>query len=389
MTMAGRVRASVAEPLFLDGAIALVLTVMAQGQAGWSMSVIDRLLLIVMTCAVIARRRFVFWTALTVAAAAALMALTPQQPSVFGEYLAVILIAFTVAERLRLSLAIAGWAAIAGGILAHDLASTDYHSAGAIAGDLAMPLLAWGVGRIVAIQNGRADRAQRLVEQLEHDREELARLAVAAERAHLARELHDVVTHSVSVVVIQAQGAQRVLDGDQPEVRQSLHDIETAGRSALTDMRRLLGLLREDEQQASHAPQPGLADLPTLMTRVRSAGLAVDYTETGKPTVLAPGLELSAYRIAQETLTNALKYAPQSHVTVELRRQADALELCITDDGTAKSTDSVSGRGLLGIQERVALYGGVLTAGPLPERGFQVHARLPTQHSPPTGEASS
>jgi len=376
--LVARVRAAAAEPLLVDAAIALLLTVIAQGQAGWSMSLVDRLLLVAMTGVVAVRRRFVLLTAIATAAAAALMALTPQQPSVFGEYLAFILVAYTVAERLRLSLAVLAGLVMAGGILAHDTASTDFNTAGAIAGDLAIPLLAWGVGRIVHFQNGRADRSQRLVEQLEQDREDLARVAVAAERAHLARELHDVVTHSVSVVVIQAQGAQRVLDGAQPVVAQALHDIETAGRAALTDMRRLLGLLRDDEQRHAHAPQPGLADLPALIRRVRSAGLDVRCTETGTPAVLAPGVELSAYRIAQEALTNALKYAPGSHVALELRHEPDTVDLRITDDGSGGEVDSASGRGLLGMRERVAVYGGTLSAGPRPDGGFAVHARLPT-----------
>jgi signal transduction histidine kinase len=376
-----RARWFAAKPLLVDGVIAVVLSVMAQVQAGWAVSVADRVLLFVVTGVVAWRRRAPLTTSLVVAGAVALMAVTPQQPSVFGEYLAVILAAYTVAERRGIWVAVLGGLAMVVGVIAHDIASPDYDSAGAIAGDLIVPALIWGLGRIVNFQYWRADRSQVLLEQLEQAQAELARGAVAAERAHLARELHDVVTHSVSVVVIQAQGAQRVLEGAQPEVRQSLADIESAGRTALTEMRRLLGLLRDDERQ--HATQPGLAELPPLFTQVRAAGLAVQFTQTGTRRALDHGVELSVYRIVQEALTNALKHAPRSLVTVELAHWADRIELCISDNGTSAGTDRDGGRGLLGIRERVSLYGGTLEAGPLPDGGFRLHALLPVKQVTP------
>ena len=177
-------------PQLVDAAIAVLLTVMAQVQAGGSVSVVDRLLLGVVTGVVAWRRRAPFVTSLVVAAAIAAMALTPQQPSVFGEYLAVMLTAYTVAERCELQLAVIGGLAMVGGVIAHDLASPDYSSVGAIGGDLVVPVLIWGVGRIVHVQYRRVDRSQELVARLERDGKELARLAVDAERAHLARELH-------------------------------------------------------------------------------------------------------------------------------------------------------------------------------------------------------
>lgn len=304
-----RVRWLTAKPMLVDAAIAVVLTAIAQGQAGSAVSMTDRFLLFVVTGTVAFRRRAPLLTSLVVAGAVALMAVTPQQPSVFGEYLALMLTAYTVAERCRLRLAILGGLAMVAGVVVHDLASPDYDSASAIAGDLIIPVLIWGLGRIVYHQYRRVDRSQELLDQLEQDRAKLAHLAVTAERARLARELHDVVTHSVSVVVIQAQGAQRVLDATQPDVRQALTDIETAGRTALTEMRRLLGLLRDDEPQS---PQPGLADLPALLAQVRGAGLAVRFTESGEPAELGAEVELSAYRIVQEALTNALKHAALS-----------------------------------------------------------------------------
>lgn len=381
------VRRLLAKQLVIDGAIALVLTAMAQVQAGWSVSLIDRVLLLIVTGTVAWRRRVPLTTSLVAAAAAALMAVTPQQPSVFGEYLAVMLIAYTVAERCRLSLAIVCGVAMAAGVVAHDLASPDYDSAGAIAGDLIVPVLIWGVGRIVHFQYRRVDRIEAMLERLEQDRAELARLAVIAERAHMARELHDVVTHSVSVVVIQAQGAQRILDGDQPQVRQSLADIETAGRTALTEMRRLLSVLRDSEQLS--APRPGLAQLPALVSQVRAAGLVVTLTEVGNPAMVDGDVELSLYRIVQEALTNALKYAPQSQVSVHLVHGADAIEVRVVDDGALPGVGGQDGRGLLGMRERVSVYGGTLQAGPRPDGGFQVEARLPIHFGDAFAMASS
>ena len=376
MDVAAAARRMVERPRLVDSALALLLTVMAQVQAGGSMSLVDRLLLLVATGAVGWRRRAPFVTSLVVSVSIAAMALTPEQPSVFGEYLAVMLTAYTVAERCELSLAVLGGLALVGGVVAHDLASPDYSSAGAIGGDLVVPALIWGVGRIVHVQYRRVDQSQELVAQLERDGHELARLAVAAERAHLARELHDVVTHSVSVVVIQAQGAQRVLDG-QPEVRQSLTDIESAGRTALTEMRRMLGLLRDDDPHA--AARPGLADIRQLISQVGGAGLRVRFVESGTSLPLERGVELAVYRVVQEALTNALKYASGAEVTVELRHGAGAVELRIVDAGGDVASGGEGGRGLVGMRERVAVYGGTLETGPLATGGFEVRARLPTR----------
>jgi len=378
--MIADLRRLAANSLLVDAAIGVVLSAMAQIQVGTATSVVDRVLLLVVTGVVAWRRRAPFVTSLVVAGVVALMALTPQQPSVFGEYLALMLVAYTVAERRSLPLAVVGGLALVCGVIAHDIASPHYDSASAIGGDLTVPVLIWGVGRIVNHQFWRADRSLALLEQLELDQAELAERAVAAERSHLARELHDVVTHSLSVVVIQAQGAQRVLDGDQPDVRQSLIDIESAGRTALTEMRRLLGLLREDEP---HAQQPGLAALPALFAQVRGAGLTVRFTEAGSRCQLEPDVELSVYRIVQESLTNALKYAPRSSVEVHLDRRTDEIAVQITDNGTGADAERTGGRGLNGMHERVARFGGTIEAGPVAAGGFRLHARLPIRDTAP------
>jgi signal transduction histidine kinase len=289
------------------------------------------------------------------------------------------LAAYTVAERRQLAVAAAGGAMLAAGIAVHDLASPEYDSVSGIVSDIVVPILVWGLGRIVHFQNNRAERSEGLVQQLEADREELARAAVAAERSHLARELHDVVTHSISVAVIQAQGAQRALDPDQPDVRQALQDIEQVSRTALTEMRRLLGLLRADAASGgpAHEPLPGLASLPALVAQVGAAGLTVELVGDLEVPDGDPGTELSIYRIVQEALTNTIRYAPDSRVIVRLARDVDALRVCITDDGRGASEPPGSGRGLLGMRERVTVHGGTLETGPIPGGGFQVQARLP------------
>lgn len=380
VTVIDGLRSAARRPLVQDSVIAAVLTVMAQGQAGWSTSIVDRVLLLVITGSVVVRRLAPFTVCTVAAAAAASMALTAQQPSVFGEYLAIMLAGYTIAERRSLSVAAAGGLLLVAGVIAHDAASADYSTPGAMAGDLIIPALVWGVGRIVHVQNRRATRSEALVEQLERDAEALAQVAVGTERVRLARELHDIVTHSVSVVVIQAQGAQRVLQPGQPQVEQALCDIESAGRSALVEMRRLLGLLRDDQQELAENPPPGLGELPELIGRVRAAGLSVAYRVVGEPVELDAGAQLALYRIVQEALTNALKHAASAQVTVEVLFTADEATVEVSDDGPgAVDHRDSSGRGLLGMRERVAAYGGTVKVGSPPEGGFQVSARLPAR----------
>jgi signal transduction histidine kinase len=362
-----------------DGVIAVALSVMAQAQLPLATSWWLRAAMLVVTGAVAARRQSALGVTAIVAAGVALMGFGANPPSVFGEYLAVMLAAFTVAERCSLVAAGCGGLLLAAGVVGHDWNSPEYGTAAGIASDLTIPAVIWVLGRVVHFQRGRADGSRRLVRQLERDREELARNAVAAERAHLARELHDVVTHSVSVVVIQAQGAQRVLTG-HPEVAGALETIEAAGRTALTEMRRLLGLLRDTDEQPARTPQPGLADLSRLTEQVRDAGLPVTLMITGTSSDLDSGLQLSAYRIVQEALTNALKYAGPAQATVVIDVRPDAVQITVNDDGAGTEGADGTGRGLLGMRERVAVYGGSFDAGPRPDGpGFHVHAHLPTE----------
>jgi signal transduction histidine kinase len=218
---------------------------------------------------------------------------------------------------------------------------------------------------------------ERRVELAERERDVAAREAVVEERARIARELHDAIAHNVSMIVVQAGAERRVLDGAYGSTREVLQTIEQIGRGALTEMRRLVGMLRSDAPD-SLAPQPGLADLPTLVMQVREAGLPVELHVQGEPRTLPVGIELSAYRIVQEALTNALKHAGNAHAAVNVRYDVDSLELEIVDDGVgALAPVSGGGHGMVGMRERVALYGGRLDAGRAQGGGFAVRVVLP------------
>jgi signal transduction histidine kinase len=218
---------------------------------------------------------------------------------------------------------------------------------------------------------------ERRAQLAERERDIAAREAVVEERARIARELHDAIAHNVSMMVVQAGAERRVLDGASESTRDVLETIEQIGRGALTEMRRLVGMLRSDGDEPL-APQPGLDDLPTLVTQVRDAGLPVDLQVDGERRELPVGLELSAYRIVQEALTNALKHAGDAHASVRIHYGHDSLELEIVDDGAGSPAGVASGgHGLVGMRERVALYGGRFDAGRRPSGGFAIRVLLP------------
>ncbi|MGH3496219.1 MAG: sensor histidine kinase [Nocardioidaceae bacterium] len=199
-----------------------------------------------------------------------------------------------------------------------------------------------------------------------------AQFAVSDERARLARELHDVISHNLSVVVVQAAGA-RASGGAQPA---TLENIERSGRESLVEMRRLLGVLRHDGADPPLAPQPAVADIEELAEHVRAAGVPVDVIISGDYRDLAPAIDLSAYRIVQESLTNVLKHAGRARVTVTVSCDAQVVTIDVVDDGAGATTHTETGHGLIGMRERVAAFGGELRTGPRPGGGFEVHARL-------------
>jgi signal transduction histidine kinase len=224
---------------------------------------------------------------------------------------------------------------------------------------------------------GRAVRRRCLSERLVEQERARAAAAIAEERARIARELHDVVAHAISVMLLQARGGRRVLEAEPADAREAFATIERTGHQALEEMRRLLGMLRRSDEELALAPQPSLRELDRLVEQVQAAGLPVQVAVEGEPRELPPGVDLSAYRIVQEALTNALKHAGPARARVLLRYGADELELEIADDGAGTGDGSGSGQGLIGMRERVSVYGGELQAGRRPDGGYALRARLP------------
>lgn len=244
---------------------------------------------------------------------------------------------------------------------------------------LALISIAWLAGFALRERVVQAEAAEARALAAERERESAARVAVAEERARIARELHDVVAHAVSVMVLQVGAVRHRLPGTLADDREALQGVERAGRSALAEMRRLLGALHSGGEVAERTPQPGLDGLEALTEEVRRAGLPVRLHVEGEAVPLPRGIDLSAYRIVQEGLTNALRHARASHADVTVRYGADALRLEVRDDGVGASTSDGRGHGLVGIRERVKIYGGAMTAGAAPNGGFLLTALLPLE----------
>jgi signal transduction histidine kinase len=246
----------------------------------------------------------------------------------------------------------------------------------------------WALGRWVRHRTHEARDLGERAEAAERDLEQQAVRAVAEERARIARELHDLVAHSMGVIVIQAQGAQRAVDTAPEKARAALASIEEAGRAGMAEMRRLLGLLTTTEDDDT-SPQPTLRNIPDLVARMRDAGLQVDLAVEGAVRDLRPGVELTGYRVVQEAMTNVLKHAGATTVEVRLDYQEHFLDVAVRDGGLGSDAGSAGtradrgGHGLVGMRERVRLYGGTLRAGVRSDGdGFAVHARLPLDGQP-------
>jgi signal transduction histidine kinase len=238
----------------------------------------------------------------------------------------------------------------------------------------------WILGLHIRTRRAYLSSLEERAARLERERDAEVKMAMAAERARIARELHDVVAHNVSVIVVQADGASFAIDTDVGRARQALETISRTGRTALAEMRRLLGVLRESDDAGAYAPQPGVAQLDDLVEQVRSSGLPVTYEVAGSPPDMSEGRQLTVFRIVQEALTNTLKHGgPRVAATVRLRYAGDAVEVQVHDDGRgAAAADDGRGHGLVGMRERAAVYGGIVSAQPCPGGGFEVVARIPT-----------
>jgi signal transduction histidine kinase len=250
-------------------------------------------------------------------------------------------------------------------------------------GDYVFPIiffsLVWGFGRVLRLREEKVAEAEARAARIQAEQQDRAVQAVTEERQRIARELHDVIAHSVSVMTVQAGAVRRLLLPEQEKERAALETVEATGRQALTEMRRLVGLLREQGAMPEFAPQPGMKTLDTLLATVRDAGLPVQLEVEGEPRELAPGVDLSAYRVVQEALTNALKYAGPARAWVTVRWHEQELELEVANDGRVGASGNGVGHGLAGMQERVALVGGTIETGRHPVNGFVVRARLPLQ----------
>ena len=295
---------------------------------------------------------------------------------VFQPWFALLLALYAVAAHAELSVAAAGAAVVAVVVLAADVPRL---ADGAAVDDVVPAWLVmagvWGFGRWMRRRRDQTAALSARVAVAEQDRASRAAQAVTEERGRIARELHDLVAHSMGVIVIQAQAGQRALDADPGAARRSLTAVETTARQGMAELRRLLGLL-SGADDTDTAPQPGLDQLDGLLDQVRSTGLRVQANVDVDRPRLAAGADLAAYRIVQEALTNVLKHADATSVEVVVRQTGGCLEIEVSDDGEGMAASGDPGRGLVGMRERAALYDGALEAGSVPGGGFRVRARL-------------
>jgi signal transduction histidine kinase len=325
-----------------------------------------------------ARRRFP-GAVLALCVATGLAVATLGVPELLG--IAILVAVYSVAAYGDRWVSLAGLAAAELGAAAVQLTQGSFQWPTPITNALVIAA-AWLLGHFVGVRRAYTARLEQTAE-LERARAEQARQAVAEERLRLARELHDVVAHSISVIAVQSGVGAHVAKTQPEEAAKALAAIEVTSRAALTELRRLLGVLRqEDEPQGDLAPVPGLADLDSLLAEVAKAGLAVRLQVEGRPAQLPAGVDLSAYRIVQEALTNVVKHAGPARAQVAIRYRDHEVMVEVTDDGRGAAAPTGDGRarvghGLIGMRERVAVFGGDLQTGPRPGGGFRVAARLP------------
>jgi signal transduction histidine kinase len=371
-------------PRLVDGLLALLLAIFGAGSAfGHGRRVLVALLLVLaMTIPVVFRRRNpVAAFSVAVAAGAVQLAAVPG-PS--GADLAIPVLLYTLAAYRPRRVSLAGLAVcLVGSIVGVLVWTNGLDVYGKIAVALVTfcgtALIAWVLGDSMGYRRAYYAALEERAARLEREADAQAQIATAAERARIARELHDVIAHHVSVMVVQADGAGYALESNPERARRALAAISATGRQTLTEMRRLLGLLRSGDTRTELTPQPGLGQLRELVEQARAAGMSVSLTQEGAPHPLADGVELAAYRVVQESLTNTRKHAGLAAVaSVTLRYDHDGLVVQVSDNGRGDTTAADgTGHGLAGMRERVEMYGGTVTAGPQPQGGYCVTARIP------------
>jgi signal transduction histidine kinase len=356
--------------------VALLVVPAAIDQASKSDEVLAAALLSVAGVLALLFRRS--WPFLVLAVVTATNVLTPVDSPI---WIPLMIALYTIGSRHSGETTIAAAGAVVGVGFVYRLAGGPEFGSGDLIALALICAVSAGLGLYVGNRRARMDRLRERAELLDRERELLAQRAVAEERVRIAQELHDVVAHNVSLIVVQAQ-ALGATAGDE-RVREATDGIADLGREAMAEMHRTLKLLRAGaDGDPALAPQPGLSELDGLLERARGAGVGIDLTVEGEPRPLSQSVDLSAYRIVQEALTNVVKHAGRAHTTVTLGYRPDALELTIADTGDAPPRESAAGHGLVGMRERAALFGGTLSAGPRDGHGFEVRASLPYDGEP-------
>jgi signal transduction histidine kinase len=349
------------------------------GDPSWGRPPMLGLVLAVVSTAPVAwRSRYPLTAAGLVIAAngACIFAAVPYQAA-FQPFLALTLVAYTVGSRSEGRRALWVPPVLALAALPLFVAAVNHgQGPGNTYTSYVWLVAAWVVGRSVRSWRHQSEALASANRELAASRHRQEQAAIALERGRIARELHDVIAHNVAIMALQAGAAERVLDGDQPEVRNALHVISATGRETIDDMRSVLGMLRPDDDIPTMRPPPGLSDLAKLTAAMGDTGLQVSVNIKGQPNPLPQVVDLSAYRIIQEALTNTLKHAGPTHADVTLTYDSDGVDIEVRDLGTRVSRGHGTGKGLIGMRERVAMLGGELTAAPT-GNGFAVHARLP------------
>ena len=376
-------------PWWTDSLLALFVTFISLGSVAFSggsgpdarsLPVFDAILVPFTSLPIAARRyRPLMVLAITVTAETVLLLFSSRVQVPFG----VIVALYTVASRCERPVAARAAAWVAPPITVGVIVNNWGHG-GQVIPHLAVVAIAWLVGDNLRTRRAYLAQLEERAARLEREREQQATRATLEERARIARELHDVIAHNVSVMVVQASAGEDVFDSDPGRAREALAAVAATGRDALGELRRLLGVIRLGDQEAlSYAPQPGIGGLGGLVDQVRDTGLAVELSVDGEARELPEATSLCVYRIVQEALTNSLKHAAATRAWVSLRYDPDELTVLVSDDGRGVTDAAVNrgagGHGLIGMRERVALFGGEMQAGPSAKGGYCVTARLPVQ----------
>jgi signal transduction histidine kinase len=374
-------------PVLVDSVLGLAVASLGLGGLSGRRLAEAVLFVVALTAPLAMRRRYPVGAFLAVLAAGGLQLALVSEP--IGSDVAVLIVLYTLAAYRPRRIAVPGLLAcllgcalaVARWVPGHD--KDNWTALGVVLAFYCLfALTAWLLGDMTRWRSGYYQALEERAARLERERDAQARIAAAAEQTRIARELHDVVAHNVSVMVVQADGASYVLDTSPELARTALSAISATGRQALTEMRSLLGVLRSASPGTAGAdfgPQPGIEQLSGLLEQARAAGLPVSFTVAGTPRPLPQGIALTAYRVVQESLTNARKHGGAGvTATVTLRYGEFDLGITVTDDGAAPPRDSDGlGHGLIGMRERVELFGGTISAGRRPGGGFQVAVTLP------------